>query len=303
MLRICLALKKLGVGYNSVLSTVDLEVKQGEKIGIIGGNGLGKSTFIKTLMGQVRALSGEYKFAPRATVGYFDQQMAQYKSDDTVLNDFWKEFPHLTEFEVRSALGAFLFSGEDVFKTVNVLSGGERVRLALCKIFKRKPNFLILDEPTNHMDIVGKETLEEMLKNYKGTVIFVSHDRYFIKQVATSILDFCKGETVLYKFGYEEYLQKKKIPEVFVEEKSVKEKKTYTTPLKEKAKRERAIKKAEEKIAALEKRLEEIGKELQRDENIADYMKLSELTSENEKLETELLEIMEEWEKLSSENA
>ena len=297
-----LSVKNLGVGYSSVLQAVDLEVKQGEKIGIIGGNGLGKSTFIKTLMGQVRALSGEYKFASRATIGYFDQQMAQYKSSDTVLDDFWKEFPHLTEFEVRSALGAFLFSGEDVFKTVNVLSGGERVRLALCKIFKKKPNFLILDEPTNHMDIVGKETLEEMLKNYKGTVIFVSHDRYFIKQVATSILDFCKGGTQYYKFGYEEYLQKKKTPEVLLEEKTVKDKKTYTTPLKEKAKRERAIKKAEEKIAMLEKELEEIQIELQREENIADYVKLSELTTKNEQLETELLEIMEEWEKLSSES-
>ncbi|MBR4123128.1 MAG: ABC-F family ATP-binding cassette domain-containing protein, partial [Clostridia bacterium] len=193
-----LSVKQLAVGYDNVLSTVDLEVKQGEKIGIIGGNGLGKSTFIKTLMGQVKALSGEYKFATRATIGYFDQQMAQYQSDDTVLEDFLKAFPHSTEFEARSALGAFLFSGEDVFKTVNVLSGGERVRLALCKIFKKKPNFLILDEPTNHMDIIGKESLEEMLRNYKGTVIFVSHDRYFIKQIATSVLDFCKGETKLY---------------------------------------------------------------------------------------------------------
>lgn len=296
-----LSVKNLAVGYTSVLSTVDLEVKQGEKIGIIGGNGLGKSTFIKTLMGQVRALSGEYRFASRASIGYFDQQMAQYRSQDTVLDDFWREFPQLTEFEVRSALGAFLFSGEDVFKTVNVLSGGERVRLALCKIFKRKPNFLILDEPTNHMDIVGKETLEEMLKNYKGTVIFVSHDRYFIKQIATSILDFCKGEAFLYRFGYEEYLSKKRVAPTVTEEKTVKEKKTYTTPLKEKAKRERAIKKAEEKISILESELESLQKELQSEENMADYVKLSELTAQNERLETELLELMEEWERLSSE--
>ena len=297
-----LSVKDLGVGYSSVLSTVNLEVKQGEKIGIIGGNGLGKSTFIKTLVGQISALSGEYKFATRATIGYFDQQMAQYKSNDTVMDDFWKEFPSLTEFEVRSALGRFLFSGEDVFKTVNVLSGGERVRLALCKIFKRKPNFLILDEPTNHMDIVGKETLEEMLKNYKGTVIFVSHDRYFIKQIATKILDFQRGETFVYDFGYEDYLANKKTAQVITEEKVVKEKKTYTTPLKEKAKRERAIKKAEDRISTLEKELENIQTELSLEENIADYVKLSELTSKCEELENELLEAMEEWEKLSEQS-
>ncbi len=295
-----LTVKGLAVGYNNVLSTVDLEVKQGDKIGIIGGNGLGKSTFIKTLMGQVKALSGEYRFATRATIGYFDQQMAQYRSDDTVLEDFLKAFPHSTEFEARSALGAFLFSGEDVFKTVNVLSGGERVRLALCKIFKKKPNFLILDEPTNHMDIIGKESLEEMLRNYKGTVIFVSHDRYFIKQIATSVLDFCKGETKLYRFGYEEYLEKKKAPKISHEEKTVKEKKTYTTPLKEKAKREKAIKKAEEKITQLENEIETITHELQKPENIADYVKLSELSTKNEELEAELLLALEEWEKLSN---
>ena len=141
-------------------------------------------------MGEVPKLAGEYKFGPRVQFGYFDQQMAQYSSNDTVLQDFLKEFPTLTDFEARSNLGAFLFSGEDVFKTVNMLSGGERVRLALCKIFKRRPNFLILDEPTNHMDIVGKETLEDILKQFEGTVLFVSHDRFFIKEISDSLLVF-----------------------------------------------------------------------------------------------------------------
>ena len=158
-----LSVKGLEIGYTSVLSSVDLEMKRGDRVGIIGGNGLGKSTFIKTLIGDVKPFSGEFKFGPRVSIGYFDQQMALYSSPDTVLADFLKAFPAMTEFEARSALGAFLFSGEDVFKTVDMLSGGERVRLSLCKIFKKRPNFLILDEPTNHMDIVGKETLEEML--------------------------------------------------------------------------------------------------------------------------------------------
>ena len=163
-----LSVKDLKIGYDRVLSSVSLEIKRGDKVGIIGGNGLGKSTFIKTLVGEVSALGGEFKFGPRVQIGYFDQQMAQYSSYDTVLDDFLKEYPALTPFEARCALGAFLFTGEEVFKTVDMLSGGERVRLALCKIFKKRPNFLILDEPTNHMDIASKEALEEMLQNFEG---------------------------------------------------------------------------------------------------------------------------------------
>lgn len=299
-----LSVKNLTIGYSAPLSTVDLEVKQGNRIGIIGGNGLGKSTFIRTLMGEVAPLSGEYKFAPRATIGYFDQQMAQYSSNDTVLDDFMSCYPHLTDFEARSALGAFMFSGEDVFKTVNMLSGGERVRLALCKILKKRPNFLILDEPTNHMDIVGKETLEEMLKGYSGTLIFVSHDRYFIKKIAESLLFFGEDGVKLFPYGYEQYLEKsepQKEPQKNAVEKAEKPKKGYTTPLKEKAKRERAIKKAEEKIALLEEKLSGVITELSLDENLSDYVKLSQLQGEQEGLEYQLDMAMNEWEKLCEE--
>ncbi len=295
-----LTVKDLCVGYDNLLSRVNLEAKRGDKIGIIGGNGLGKSTFIKTLMGQVEALSGEYKFGPRVSVGYFDQQLAQYSSCDTVLGDFLREFPNLTEFEARAALGAFLFSGEDVFKTVDMLSGGERVRLALCKIFKRKPNFLLLDEPTNHLDIVGKETLEDILKQFPGTVIFVSHDRYFIKEISDKLLDFKKDATTLYQFGYEEYLSKAKTPvEAALSHEKPKEKKNYTTPLKEKAKKERALKKAEEKIAKLEEEIENLQAEQQADENLSDYVKLAEIGEKLEQLQTELETAYSEWESLA----
>lgn len=199
---------ELAIGYDHPLSVVSLDLKRGEKLGILGGNGLGKSTFLKTIVGKIPALSGEYRFGTNVQIGYFDQQMAMYTSNKTVLDDFWDEYPNLTETEARNALGAFLFSGEDVFKNVNMLSGGEKVRLSLCKILKTRPNVLVLDEPTNHMDIVGKETLESMLKDYKGTLIFVSHDRYFVKKVATQLLVFEDGTTNLYQFGYEQYQEK-----------------------------------------------------------------------------------------------
>ena len=199
---------ELAIGYDHPLSVVSLDLKRGEKLGILGGNGLGKSTFLKTIVGKIPALSGEYRFGTNVQIGYFDQQMAMYTSNKTVLDDFWDEYPNLTETEARNALGAFLFSGEDVFKNVNMLSGGEKVRLALCKILKTRPNVLVLDEPTNHMDIVGKETLESMLKDYKGTLIFVSHDRYFVKKVATQLLVFEDGTTNLYQFVYEQYQEK-----------------------------------------------------------------------------------------------
>lgn len=199
---------ELAIGYDHPLYVVSLDLKRGEKLGILGGNGLGKSTFLKTIVGKIPALSGEYRFGTNVQIGYFDQQMAMYTSNKTVLDDFWDEYPNLTETEARNALGAFLFSGEDVFKNVNMLSGGEKVRLALCKILKTRPNVLVLDEPTNHMDIVGKETLESMLKDYRGTLIFVSHDRYFVKKVATQLLVFEDGTTNLYQFGYEQYQEK-----------------------------------------------------------------------------------------------
>lgn len=298
-----LSVKSLEIGYTSVLSVIDLEMHRGDRIGIIGGNGLGKSTFIKTLVGAVKPISGTIKLGPRVKIGYFDQQMALYSSPDTVLNDFLKAFPGMTDFEARSALGAFLFSGEDAFKSVDMLSGGERVRLALCKLFKSRPNFLILDEPTNHMDIVGKETLEEMLSGFSGTVLFVSHDRYFIRKLSTSILSFETDGVKLYPYSYTQYLENKKVSETPkpVTEKHIKVSKTFTTPAKERAKYERAILKSEEKISALEEQIGGIKDELQIPENSSDYLKLSKLQAELDSLETELDIAVNEWERLSNE--
>ncbi len=300
-----LTVRELSIGYDKSLSTISFEIKRGEHIGIIGGNGLGKSTLLKTLVGEVKALGGEMLFGGSLKNGYFDQQMAQYTSKDTVLIDFLKAFPNLTDFEARSALGAFLFSGEDVFKTVDMLSGGEKVRLALCKILKKKPNFLILDEPTNHMDILGKETLESMLTEYEGTLLFVSHDRYFVKKVAHQILSFENGTTKLYKFGYDEFLENANKPTIETEAEERIEvksapKKTFTTPLKEKARRERALKKCEEQIAALEAKFDELQSELNNESNQSDYVKLSQLQEELAVVSEELEKQMLLWEELAS---
>lgn len=316
---------ELGVGYNEkLLSTVNFTVTRGDKIGIIGGNGLGKSTFLRTIMGEVPPISGEFKTGLRVDIGYFDQQMAQYTSEKQVIDDYHDEFPTLTETEVRSDLGAFLFSGDAVFKKVSMLSGGEKVRLALCKILKRRPNFLILDEPTNHMDIVGKETLEQMLMKFEGTIMFVSHDRYFIKRISNKLVVFENGYTDFYTFGYEDYLAKKaeeaekevlsnaskltgKTPFSFVNTTNdgntnePKKLKNYDNPGKERSKIERKLSKIEESIEKLEGELEELKNDLNNPEYASRYSKLTEIQSEIDKRDEELLELMDQWETLNSE--
>ena len=297
-----LTVSNLTIGFDIPLATLSFNVYRGDRIGIIGGNGKGKSTLVKTLVGKIPALSGNFSTGALVNVGYFDQQMAQIHGAETVLDNMMSAFPSMTEFEARSALGAFLFSGEAVFKTIDMLSGGERVRLALCKLFRRSPNLLILDEPTNHMDIISKETLEDILMSYSGTLIFVSHDRYFVKKLADRLITFENEGAKVHDFGYDEYLlrqPKEEIPDTPVQKAEKKEKKTYTTPLKEKQKRERALKKVEEKINELEAKLSDLKAQQQLPENLADYQKLSELQEQIDACEMELLEQMEIWEELA----
>lgn len=305
-----LSVRNLVIGYDTPLATISMEAKKGKKYGIIGGNGIGKSTFLKTLTGKVNSLGGEFSFGPKVEIGYFDQQMAQYSSDKQVLDDYWDEFPILTQTEVRNELAAFLFTGDDVFKRVNMLSGGEKVRLALCKIFKTRPNVLIFDEPTNHMDIIGKETLEQMLLNYEGTVLFVSHDRYFVKRIADELLALEDGHVEYYAYGYEEYEEKNAIRQAkYLEEmaftkatsasdnKESKEEKTKNyNPGKEESKRRRKQEKLEGEIAALEEEIETLKEELARPENATDYTRLQEIQQKIDDQEEKLLLLMEEWE-------
>lgn len=198
----------LKIGYGKPLLEITMRIKKGQKIGILGPNGAGKTTFLKTLAGLLPALNGEYSLGNNITIGYFDQLSAQLTSDKQVVRHFHDLFPSLTEKEVRSVLGAYLFDGKTASKPVSSLSGGEKARLCLAELLQSRPNFLILDEPTNHMDIQAKETLESAFLAYTGTILFVSHDRYFIRQVADAILIFENQSVMYYPFGYEHYLER-----------------------------------------------------------------------------------------------
>ena len=201
-------LDNLCVGYDKTLYNLNLHIRRGDKLGIIGPNGLGKSTILKTIIGLIPNLGGNITVGSNVNIGYFDQSLSMLNENNTILEEFMQAFPKISEYEARCSLGSFLFKGDDVLKKLNVLSGGERVRLQLCKILYNKPNVLLLDEPTNHLDIVGREYLESILGDYQGTIIFVSHDRYFISKVATSILALTKDSYKLYNCNYKEYLDK-----------------------------------------------------------------------------------------------
>ena len=305
-----LTARDLAVGYDSVLGVVNFELLRGQKLGVIGDNGVGKSTFLKTIVKDIDALSGNFEFGIKTEIGYFNQQMAEYSSSKTLYEDFHDVFPRLNETEVRTALGAFLFTGEDVFKRVSDLSGGERVRLALCKMFKKRPNVLILDEPTNHMDIVGKETLENMLKEFTGTVIFVSHDRYFVNKVADKLLVFDGQDAIFYPFGYAEYelVEREKQEKEELERAPEKRiatgggtKKNFSTPLKDKSRKLKRVEKLEKLISECEKELSLIGKELEDPNVYSDYIKVNELQEKMNKVQLDYDAYSEEWLTLSEE--
>ena len=195
----------LTIGYDKALATIDLTLMHGTRLAVIGPNGHGKSTFLKTILNKIPALGGETLLGHQIEIGYFDQELIDYRSDKTVLEELWDTYPELTHTQVRTILGSFLFTADEVFKSVNVLSGGEKVRLSLAKLLLQRANLLVLDEPTNHLDILGKEALEDALADYDGTLIFVSHDRYFIQKMATAVLSIENGKADYYPLSYPEY--------------------------------------------------------------------------------------------------
>ena len=296
-----LTVKDLKIGYDKPISTVNLKQLKNQRIGIIGANGIGKSTFVKTLVGALSALDGEFNIGYNVDIGYYDQQLIVSGSTKTVLDEFWDEFPSLSQAQARGALGAFMFTQDDVFKTVDKLSGGEKVRLSLCKIFQRKPNFLILDEPTNHMDIIGKESLEKMLSAFEGSILFVSHDRYFVNKLAQGLLVFEGEKATYYDMTYDEYLQKKaQDVSVFVpkqEEKPQKEQtkaeKSYNQS-KERGKMQRRLAKVNERMEQIDTDISVKKQELSSDAVASDYVRLSALGEEIDALGLELMTLLEE---------
>ena len=315
-----LEVKELNIGYNKVLQKLSFSLYRGDKLAIIGENGIGKSTLLKTLAGKIESLGGSFSYGFNVSLGYFDQQLEFENEENTVFEEFSKKFPDLTTTKLRTILGTFLFTGEDVDKKIKMLSGGEKSRLKLCEIFKKEPNLLMLDEPTNHMDIIGKESLENILKEYEGTLIFVSHDRYFVKKLANKILEFTKNGVIFFDGTYEEYLEYKEKNNKEIEERSKnrnenkkenevnfiennnKERSSKEQYLlnKEITKRKNKMKKLEQEIENIENQVEEIENEMQKEENITNYVKLNELQKEKENLNKKIEDKMIEWENLNN---
>lgn len=301
--RDALFVKDLVFGYDKPLGEISLAVERGQKIGVIGSNGTGKSTLLKTITGLIPPLSGDVRFGVKTRVGYFDQTIAATKSELSVLEDFRAEFPELNDGEIRKTLGGFLLSGDDVFKCVKDLSGGEKVRLALSKIFRRRPNFLILDEPTNHMDIIGKETLEKLLMDFSGTVIVVSHDRYLINRVAKSLIVFENGGVRYFDGTFDEYEEREKeTAEEVAKEKAEKTKKTggeRYVESKEEARRKHRVEFLEKKITALEEELSRTQAKLDDETVNTDYKKVMAVEEEIKTIEEKLEPLITEWTELS----
>ena len=286
----------LKVGYDKVLSDVSFQLLQGQRMAIVGPNGIGKSTLIKTLVKELPALSGNFKFGHQIDVGYFNQESAQMKSNKNVLDELWDMDPDATQTQIRNTLASFLFTQDEVFKEVNDLSGGERVRLALAKLMLEHDNVLLLDEPTNHLDIPAKEALESALEKYDGTILFVSHDRMFLKKMATRVLEMDSISKV-YDLNYEEYLDKKAnntlIESVAKVEKEIKPQTVSFADLK-------AIK---NRVAKLEVLLDEAEQDLEamrelryEPEYYQDYRKMEELDAKIDDKHNEIAALMKEWE-------
>ena len=294
-----LKVKNLSIGYDRELCKLSFEVERGDRLGIIGENGIGKSTLLKTIMGDVPALGGKFVFGDRVNIGYFSQALDNLNYDNSIYDEIDKEFPHLTPNEIRTLLGAFEFSGEDVFKKIKNLSGGEKVRVSLCKILNKKPNVLILDEPTNHLDIIGKDTIERMLTSYKGTIIMVSHDRYLIKNVCDRILVMEGGRSTLYNYGYSEYLEKTGFNNISNDNGIKIEKKKNTDKKVDSFDRNKMIKKIERDIFELEESLSNLNNELLKEDVYMDINKANLIKLEIDIVSKDIEKKTLEWDEIT----
>ena len=289
--------KDLSKSFNKPLfSNLTFDVKKGDRMAIVGPNGIGKTTMFKILLNQLEKDTGSITYGSRVEMAYYDQEHSSLNLSKTIFDDVHDEYPLMTNGEIRSALAAFQFKGEDVFKEISVLSGGERGRVVLCKLLLKQANFLILDEPTNHLDIQSKEILEDALDGFEGTILFISHDRYFINKIANKILDFNQTNSQIIEGNYDDYMRRKYQEETIVQTKVVS---SSREDMMKKRKLEAEVKKVEQAIQKLEEELENLQSQLQDEEIINDYVKYNELTDLISQKEEELEVTMEQWEELS----
>lgn len=309
-----LSVKDLSKSFGTLelFSGLNFEIKRGEKVGIIGNNGTGKTTILKIINNLISSDSGEIKLGSNVSIGYYDQEHHVLNMEKTVFDEIGDTYPEMTNTEIRNVLAAFLFTGEDVFKYIRDLSGGERGRVSLAKLMLSNANFLILDEPTNHLDITSKEILENAINNYEGTILYVSHDRYFINKTATRILDLVNKKLVNYLGNYDYYLEKKdELTKVYAAaeatsadtvnvQKETSENKLSWQQMKEEQAKERKkqneLKKLETRINELETRQAELNEEMANPEISSNVGKLTEITKEMDKITEELDSLYEKWE-------
>ena len=304
-------------GDKALFRNLNVQIKRGEVVGLLGANGTGKTTLLKIINRQLRADSGKIRYGSKVSIGYYDQEQHVLDDSKTIFDEISDAYPKLTNTRIRNVLAAFLFTGEDVFQVIGTLSGGEKGRVSLAKLMLSNANFIILDEPTNHLDIQSREILEEAINNYEGTVFYVSHDRYFINQTATRILDLSPEGIVNYKGNYNYYLEQKEAGNISADSDNI----TLTSatdaapaPSPEKAKedwkrsreeaarqRKRAndLKKTEKEISRLEEENDQLKEEMALPENATNVAKLMELNTKLEENEAALLELYDKWEELS----
>ncbi|EKN71448.1 ABC transporter [Neobacillus bataviensis LMG 21833] len=310
-----LMVDSLAVGYDGekVSESISFRAYKGESIALVGPNGIGKSTLLKTIIKKLPALSGTIQYGTNLSIGYYDQEQAELTSNKRVLNELWDDYPLKSEKEIRTALGNFLFSGDDVLKIVSTLSGGEKARLALAKLMLEKANVLILDEPTNHLDLDSKEVLENALIDYPGTILFVSHDRYFINRIATKVVELSRHGSAEFLGDYDYYLEKKLEQEELAAlalaasgklaaEKEALEKNSYQQDKESKKlerQRKRKLEETELRIEELEEQIQEYEQQLCKPEVFQNHEMVLEININNEKAKAELEQLMEEWAELA----